>query len=54
MLLNKGARVNATNLGDDTALHLAAAHGHRECVAYIIKHNANVNAQNAHGNTPLH
>ena len=54
MLLNKGARVNATNMGDDTALHLAAAHGHRDCVQYIIKHNGDVNAQNEHGNTPLH
>lgn len=32
MLLSRGARVNATNMGDDTALHLAAAHGHRPLV----------------------
>ncbi|KAK6042115.1 ankyrin repeat protein [Cooperia oncophora] len=32
MLLSRGARVNATNMGDDTSLHLAAAHGHRPIV----------------------
>lgn len=32
MLLARGARVNTTNMGDDTALHLAAAHGHRQIV----------------------
>lgn len=54
MLLNKGARVDATNMGDDTALHLAAAHGHLDCVHYILKHNPDVNAQNEWGNTALH
>lgn len=32
LLLSRGARVNDTNMGDDTSLHLAAAHGHREVV----------------------
>jgi hypothetical protein len=32
MLLVRGARVNATNMGDDTSLHLAASHGHRQIV----------------------
>uniref|UniRef100_A0A0M3IQ32 ANK_REP_REGION domain-containing protein n=1 Tax=Ascaris lumbricoides TaxID=6252 RepID=A0A0M3IQ32_ASCLU len=32
LLLSRGARVNSTNMGDDTSLHLAAAHGHREIV----------------------
>ena len=39
MLLNRGTLINATNMGDDTALHLAAAHGHRQVVVvsdYII------------------
>jgi integrin-linked kinase len=35
MLIKRGARVNATNRGDDTALHLAAAHGHREIVQMV-------------------
>ena len=54
MLLNKGAKINSTNMGDDTCLHLAAAHGHQECVQFLLKHKPNVNAQNEHGNTPLH
>lgn len=50
LLLQRGARVNATNRGDDTPLHLAAAHGHIEivrlvsnsaiyfiCVRYLVK-----------------
>lgn len=35
MLLLRGARVSATNRGDDTPLHLAAAHGHREIVHMV-------------------
>lgn len=35
MLIQRGARVNATNMGDDTALHLSAAHGHREVVLMV-------------------
>lgn len=54
MLLNRGARINATNMGDDTALHLAASHGHVECVNLLLKNKADVNALNEHGNTPLH
>lgn len=30
MLIQRGARVNATNMGDDTALHLACSHGRRD------------------------
>lgn len=54
MLLNQGARINATNMGDDTALHLAASHGHLDCVQLLLKNKADVNALNEHGNTPLH
>lgn len=54
MLLNRGARINATNMGDDTALHLAASHGHIECVNLLLKNKADVNVLNEHGNTPLH
>ncbi len=54
MLLARGARVNATNMGDDTALHLAAAHGQREICFKLISRKADVNAVNEHGNTPLH
>lgn len=54
MLLNRGARINATNMGDDTALHLASSHGHLDCVSLLLKNKADVNALNEHGNTPLH
>jgi len=35
LLMQRGARVNATNRGDDTSLHLAAAHGHREILHMV-------------------
>lgn len=54
MLVSKGARLNATNMGDDTALHLAAAHGHRDVVMLLLKNKADINLLNEHGNTPLH
>ncbi|XP_017781098.1 PREDICTED: integrin-linked protein kinase [Nicrophorus vespilloides] len=54
MLLARGARVNATNRGDDIPLHLAAAHGHMDMVMLLLKHKADVNFTNEHGNSPLH
>ncbi|KAK9693739.1 Ankyrin repeats (3 copies) [Popillia japonica] len=54
MLLSRGARVNATNRGDDTPLHLAAAHGHREIIHMLLRQKADVNFTNEHGNSPLH
>lgn len=35
MLVTRGVRINATNMGDDTALHLAAAHNHRDIVFLV-------------------
>ena len=35
LLIQRGARVNATNMGDDTPLHLATAHGHRDIVGMV-------------------
>lgn len=54
MLLQRGARVNATNMGDDIPLHLASAHNHYEIVMMLLKQRSDVNATNEHGNTPLH
>ena len=36
LLIQRGARVNATNMGDDTPLHLATAHGHRDIVSLVL------------------
>ncbi|KAF5401142.1 Integrin linked protein kinase [Paragonimus heterotremus] len=55
LLVMRGARVNATNMGDDTALHLAASHGHIDVVHFLLNcHRFNVDVPNEHGNTPLH
>ncbi|XP_066991878.1 integrin-linked protein kinase isoform X1 [Anabrus simplex] len=54
LLILRGARINATNRGDDTPLHLAAAHGHRDIVHMLLRNKADVNFTNEHGNTPLH
>ena len=35
ILISRGARINATNMGDDTPLHLAAAHGHYDIVSMV-------------------
>ncbi len=35
MLISRGARVHTTNMGDDTPLHLAAAHGHRDVLLMV-------------------
>ncbi|KAM7537931.1 hypothetical protein Aperf_G00000079042 [Anoplocephala perfoliata] len=55
LLISRGARVNATNLGDDTALHLASAHGHYDVVYFLLNNfRLAIDAPNEHGNTPLH
>ncbi|KAF4522686.1 hypothetical protein B566_EDAN010467 [Ephemera danica] len=54
MLMQRGARVGATNRGDDTPLHLAAAHGHRDIVHMLLRQRADINFTNEHGNTALH
>lgn len=35
MLIMRGARINVMNRGDDTPLHLASSHGHRDIVAKV-------------------
>jgi ankyrin repeat protein len=39
---------------NDSALHLAARHGHLSSVEILVKAGAIVNAKNVYGNTPLH
>jgi hypothetical protein len=49
--------VGNLNNGDEdgwTALHLAALNGHDECIKFCIEMDANVNARNNKGCTPLH
>lgn len=36
MLIMRGARINVMNRGDDTPLHLAASHGHRDIVQKVF------------------
>lgn len=40
MLIMRGARINVMNRGDDTPLHLAASHGHRDIVAKVNEQTA--------------
>ncbi|KAL3927219.1 MAG: hypothetical protein SGPRY_002928 [Prymnesium sp.] len=51
-----GEAVAATDSDYDgrTALHLASAGGHVNVIKLLVKHDANVNAQDRHGNTPLY
>lgn len=51
MLILRGARINATNMGDDTALHLAASHGHRDIVLMVRCHY--VACREMHGNISM-
>jgi len=54
-LLQRGADIDARNLGGLTALHAASYAGHTDIVALLIARGAAVNdADNAFGVTPLH
>ena len=49
------APVGAASLqGDQTPLHRAAGFGHAAMVSFLIKSNANINARDESGSTPLH
>ncbi len=52
-LLNNGEDVNKANNQGNTALHYAVATGNAEMVKLLLSHNADVNAQNAKGWSPL-
>jgi len=45
MLIDAGADVNAVNEAKFTALHGAAFRGLNEVIEYLVKHGANINAQ---------
>ena len=46
--------LNLRNEEGETVLHLATKHTHLEIVQYLIKHGADLAAQDHTGNTPLH
>jgi ankyrin repeat protein len=49
-----GDAINDTDHKGMTPLHLAAANGHPRSVQYLIDNQANINAIDQYGNTPLH
>ena len=54
LLIKRGAKINVTNMGDDTPLHNAAQNGHVNIIKVLVKNKCNINVVNEHGNTPLH
>ena len=54
LLIKRGAKVNVTNMGDDTPLHNAAQNGHVSIIKKLVQQKCNINVVNEHGNTPLH
>jgi ankyrin repeat protein len=53
-LLDKGAEVDARDIGDWTPLHLAADKGHTDVVRLLLDRGADVEASTDRGRTPLH
>ena len=53
MLSNLEIDINGKDDGDQTALMLAAWHGHANIVQLLIKYGANINQTNQNGMTPL-
>jgi hypothetical protein len=51
ILLAAKADVNVTDSADSTALHLAAAYGHNDAVAFLLRSGANATAEDEEGNT---
>src|SRR5262249_29852669 len=45
LLLDKGAKVNETFRDKQTALHVAAAQGHKALVELLLEHKADINAK---------
>jgi ankyrin repeat protein len=52
-LINAGARLDMDRGRDGTALHIAARHGHAECIEALLKAGAEINRQDHYGNSPL-
>ncbi|KAM9424438.1 ankyrin repeat domain-containing protein 61-like [Pholidichthys leucotaenia] len=55
ILASYGANVNAVNSSGMTPLHMAAGILHKDIIACLIRHGADINMEMQHtGNTPLH
>ena len=54
MLIDAGADIHATTVGQTTSLHLAATFSHADVVAALIKAGADVNRGDPDNRTPLH
>ncbi|KAH9052837.1 ankyrin repeat-containing domain protein, partial [Lactarius vividus] len=54
LLVEHGVDVNARDKEQETALHLASYYGYVEAAEVLLDHDAQVNAENIRGQTPLH
>jgi len=54
LLLERGADVDAQDKDHATPLHFASYHGKLEIARVLLNHDANANAENNWGKTPLH
>ena len=53
-LIKHGAKINATNKNDETALYLATKYNHVKAVQLLLDNGADANARNNNGSTALH
>jgi ankyrin repeat protein len=53
LLIEKGADLNAKDVGDGTPLFSAVYYGHKEIVELLLANGADVNAKGNYGKTPL-
>jgi hypothetical protein len=53
LLIERGANINATGDGGNTALHWTAVQGHEEVVALLLEKGAHANTRDNYGRTPL-
>ena len=53
LLLQSGARVDATDYNNDTPLSWAARKGNLDVINLLLQYNASVNIRNLRGDTPL-
>lgn len=52
-IVQAGVSIDTADTNGRTALHMAAAKGNKDAVAWLLRHGANVNAIDAFGNSPL-